>query len=400
MQRSGKEFAAAKIDHIAATHDLQKYALAQNPAQIERISVIGLRVGVMPYTDSLSPPISTFRVPAMGKFKQFLIGALTGAGVVFVALQYHVVQTHQGFRVVPRTPQHSIGLAYADIRNWDAAKWADFPELARALVANGSTDLVAESVTEGLMESVSSNSPMDQLRGFLNGPSPSSEQSDPLMNAPGFLPIRKDTEDTPSSTFDDLFSTPFPLNPGQKPPGDSALNREPLRQTTVAKATNLDVDDVFRSGVSGIEATQKPVTNSISPAPAATSGRTAQQEADLIENMLFGDDDTNLPASEPGTNEGVGMFEDVTNALEARASDAMRKAAASVRNDTSQALQDSGASLDRYVRDQVKSVVPGRVSSMFSEDIVASPGPAINAQKPVVPEAIKALQNGFDPFLD
>ena len=127
MQRSGKEFAAAKIDHIAATHDLQKYALAQNPAQIERISVIGLRVGVMPYTDSLSPPISTFRVPAMCKFKQFLIGALTGAGVVFVALQYHVVQTHQGFRVVPRTPQHSIGLAYADIRNWDAAKWADFP---------------------------------------------------------------------------------------------------------------------------------------------------------------------------------------------------------------------------------------------------------------------------------
>ena len=400
MQRSAKEFVAAKIDHVAPTHDLQKYAAAQNPAQIERISVIGLRVGLLPYTDSLSPPISTFRVPAMGKFKQFLIGALTGAGVVFVALQYHVVQTHQGFRVVPRTPQHSIGLAYADIRNWDAAKWADFPELARALVANGSTDLVAESVTEGLMESVSSNSPMDQLRGFLNGPSPSAEHSDPLINAPGFLPIRKDTDDTPSSTFDDLFSTPFPLDPGKKQPGDSALNSQPLQRTTVAQAPNLDVDDVFRSGVSGIEATQKPVITSNSPSPAAPSGRTAQQEADLIENMLFGDDDSNSPASEPGTNDGGGMFEDVTNTLETRASDAMRKAAASVRNDTSQALQDSGASLDRYVRDQVKSIVPERVSSMFNEDIAASPGPSINTQKPVIPEAIKALQNGFDPFID
>lgn len=116
--------------------------------------------------------------------------------------------------------------------------------------------------------------------------------------------------------------------------------------------------------------------------------------------MLFGDDDSNSPASEPGTNDGGGMFEDVTNTLETRASDAMRKAAASVRNDTSQALQDSGASLDRYVRDQVKSIVPERVSSMFNEDSVASPSPSINTQKPVIPEAIKALQNGFDPFID
>ncbi len=84
-------------------------------------------------------------------------------------LQFHVVRSHDGFQFVPRTPQHSLGLAYADIRNWNASQWTDRPELARALMAHGSSGLIAESVADSLADSVSSESAtMDQLRSFLN----------------------------------------------------------------------------------------------------------------------------------------------------------------------------------------------------------------------------------------
>jgi hypothetical protein len=54
----------------------------------------------------------------MGKAKPFLFGGLLGTSFMFVAMQYHVIRSHDGFQLVPRTPQHSVGLAYADILSW------------------------------------------------------------------------------------------------------------------------------------------------------------------------------------------------------------------------------------------------------------------------------------------
>jgi|AntAceMinimDraft_11_1070367.scaffolds.fasta_scaffold03203_8 hypothetical protein len=333
----------------------------------------------------------------MGKFKQFLFGVLAGAGAAFVALQYHVVQTHQGFRVVPRTPQHSIGLAFADIRNWDAAKWADRPELARALVANGSTDLVAGSVAEGLMESVSSGSQIDQLRGFLNQPSSDTQQGDPLFSTPGFLPIRKDSGEAPASDLDDLFSTPFPLDARKQSPVEAASRDNPPQRTTLAQRPNLDVEEIFSSGVSGLDVTQKPAAAGPSSISSPADSRSAAQEADLIEHMLFGEEKVGSPSSETGSPTDFGMFEDITSTLEGRAAEAMQRATAGVRNEAGQAIQDSGTSLDRFVRDQVKSSLPESVSRMFDEDPIPVPD---QVRKVTVPDAIKALQNGFDPFLE
>ena len=348
----------------------------------------------------------------MGKFRQFLFGTLTGACLVFVALQYHVVQTHQGFRVVPRTPQHSIGLAFIDIRGWDAADWADRPEVARAFVANGSADLVAGSVTEGLMESVSSGSPIDQLRGKLNLPPSSAGGSDSMFDAPGFLPIGKESSGIPQSDFDDLLSTPFPLDPKLKDPLDAAFKNNPLpstprASTTVSKRPDLDVNDVFTSGVAGLTDAFQPAASTpqvaVETAKSATSagtGMSAQQEAELLERMLFGDSTpatTSSTSSSPSS--GAGMFEDVTNTLESRAAEAMQRVTSGIRDEANQAVKQSSTSLDRYVRDQVKSSLPESVSGMFNEDLV--PVPTANSSgTSVIPEALKALQNGFDPFLE
>lgn len=337
----------------------------------------------------------------MGKLKQFLLGALTGAGAVFLALQYHFVQTHQGFRMVPRTPQHSIGLAFADIRNWDAAKWTDRPELARALVANGSTDLVAGSVADGLMDSVSSGSPIDQLRGFLNQPSAAAGQGDPLFNVPGFLPIKKDSGETPDSDFEDLFSTPFPLD-ARKSTSVDAVEQNHMTtppRTTVAQRPNLDLDDVFTSGRSSLEATEKPVPASMRPSIPASAAGSSQQEIDEIEKMLFGDTTVGPTASGSvaDSTEDFGMFEDITSTLENRASEAMRRAAAGVRSEADQVVRDSGMSIDRYVRGQEKAALPESVARMFREDDIPLPD---QVSEPAVPNAIQALQNGFDPFLE
>ena len=105
----------------------------------------------------------------MSKTKPYLFGTVLGASAMYVALQYHVVHSHDGFQMVPRTPQHSVGLAYADVRNWSPSQWTDRPELARALMAHGSSDLISESVANSLADIVTEeNSTLDQLRSFLD----------------------------------------------------------------------------------------------------------------------------------------------------------------------------------------------------------------------------------------
>jgi len=88
---------------------------------------------------------------------------------MFFSLQYHVVRSESGIRVLPRTPQHSLALAWADVRTWTPSQWTDRLELARAAMAAGATDLIADSVRIPLQEEVSeSAATLDELRGFLN----------------------------------------------------------------------------------------------------------------------------------------------------------------------------------------------------------------------------------------
>ena len=81
----------------------------------------------------------------MSAFKPFIAGALAGAAMLYGSLQYHVVRSQDGFYIVPRAPQASLGLAYADLRGLSADELARRPELARAMAANSARQLLADT---------------------------------------------------------------------------------------------------------------------------------------------------------------------------------------------------------------------------------------------------------------
>lgn len=356
-----------------------------------------VRLHAVKAAPSLVPSPNHLEVPSMGKFKPFLFGVIAGAGVIFVALQYHVVQTHEGVRVVPRTPQHSLGLAYADIRNWDAAKWSDRPELARALVANGSTDLVAGSVASDLATKLTSDSPMDQLRGALNRFSESGQDDpDPLFDS--FPGIQKGDDSFSLPGLDDSFA-PFPEARGNNQDSSFADVLEP-RATVASKAT--DPLEVFKPSIRPSDDFRRPHSDSIATDPSPVNDDLSpRRETELLEDLLFGDE----PSPETGSNtrptqqpsSGFGMFEDVTGVLESRANEALSRARQGFKKEVARSIEDSQNSIGRYARGQVRDSLPESVSSMFPGDAPA--GSTRPSSKPKLPDAIEALKNGFDPFI-
>ncbi len=338
----------------------------------------------------------------MGKFKPFLFGAILGAGVAVCALQFHVVQSHEGFRVIPRTPQPSLGLAYADVRNWDAETWADRPELVRALVAHGSTDLVASSVAEAVVDSVASeNSTLDQLRGFLNENTGGADAGDSLLESSGFMTIPDRVK--PSENLDDMFRLEFPDDAKRPSPTNSVSNSPVTSDTTVARRDLPPLTDVFGIDDSGFNPIQKPSLSSdpVVPQPKSetTDSVNSAEEVDLLEGMLFGDDEAD------GTNNtdddaGFGVFEEITSSLEARAEETLKRATAGLQGEADRALADSADSMNRFVRDRVEQSIPESVSSMFKEDGALKPFTDRAAENTTLPSAIQAIRSGFDPFIE
>lgn len=84
----------------------------------------------------------------MSKTKPFVLGSLAGAALVYASLQYHLVRSDDGFYLVERTPQASLGLAYADVRGMSDEDVAKLPELARAINAHSLKELVADDGPE------------------------------------------------------------------------------------------------------------------------------------------------------------------------------------------------------------------------------------------------------------
>ncbi|MCH2212755.1 MAG: hypothetical protein MK110_15735 [Fuerstiella sp.] len=138
----------------------------------------------------------------MKNLKPFILGSIAGCGMMFVALQYHLVRSQEGFQLIPRAPQAALGLAWADVREWDIQKWSDRPELARAAVSHGSSGLISESVAGEIKNSLETDSgTVGHLRSLLNG----SLSVD--FDAPVFGP-----EDPPEfgNIQEDRLAIPFP----------------------------------------------------------------------------------------------------------------------------------------------------------------------------------------------
>lgn len=323
----------------------------------------------------------------MKNLKPFLLGSLAGCGAMFLALQYHVVQSHDGLQLVPRAPQVSLGLAWADIRHWDAETWAERPEVARALVAHGSSDLISESVARAIADSSAPDAgTIDQLRSLLNG-SMSSEFDAPLFE--------EDRGRDSGQTDDDLmipfmqgtrgseWGDPFTMNGSRSRTGshtdtgfsdlDDVISEETERRTQdrYARQTDHTPFDPFSQVDSAWQSRRSP----------ETSAESRRRDTTILEDLLFSDDDdTNAPAASMDSAMRQSRFDSLTRALDSRASQALDLAGSDLRDNSS----PSPGGTNRYARE-----IEGPAGWTMGNDRESS-----------VPHAVRALRDGFDPFND
>lgn len=249
----------------------------------------------------------------MGRIRSFLTGTSMGSAVMFFALQYHVVKSDSGVRVIPRTPQRSLGMAWNDIRGWDAAHWSDRLELAQSLMANGDTDLIAESVASSLGDAAAANSStLDELRAFLK---------DSRLNSG----MEAGQKTLVALTVDAGWNTPQPLTDEVPQP---TLERDPFR--TVGSSTS-------RFSTAQIMEVQRPnldaaATETVEDAAARIRLQAEQAERRLFGNVLPQTGSTETPAqpatqapaaAQPKPADEKPVFQEITSELERRASNLM-----------------------------------------------------------------------------
>lgn len=340
----------------------------------------------------------------MSNAKPYLFGAVLGASAMYVALQYHVVHSHDGFQMVPRTPQHAVGLTYADVRNWSPSQWTDRPELARALMAHGASDLISESVANSLADSVTEeNSTLDQLRSFLD-----KSAQDGVKGDNGLLEIPASTrkpENTDSNPDDVLTRIPFPQDASntvaadpfrvaQSPESPAAPVQNPSHPAAASRFSAADVIDGLRNDV------DHPVNSFIGPAPEATASaaasgkaaaaRTPAQQAQAAEDRIFGRSGSASQTSNTATTADTdSMFEEVSTQLENRAQAALNRVKEAASDKGGSTVSGSTKASESYVRKNVDDAAPDAVKSVIKNSTTETP------TKPA-----ETLLDQFDPFLE
>ncbi len=380
----------------------------------------------------------------MARAKPFLFGSLLGAITMFVALQYHIVRSHDGFQFVPRTPQHSLGLAYADIRQWSATQWTDRTELARALMAHGSGDLIAQSVAENLVDSVSSErATLDQLKTFMNKPVTDGEaDGDGLFRLPDLQPLKSSGGEAGS----DVFAIPFPPEASKKPdtadpfrlaqtPAAAPATADNSAASSSAPRSRFSASDFLNSTENpsiGGEFREVPVpaVGTKAPAGSASAGSTpspksdTRKYADSVENAIFGPSasatatgGTNAastpsapakvaavgtPAATSAPASGAAPFGDISADLESRARSALSRAQASLSSQASQTLNQGTTAAGEYVRDRVSESASAGLSAVLPSSVApAGSAPATSTQgTDLSRQTLESLRDKFDPFLE
>jgi len=334
----------------------------------------------------------------MSKAKPYFIGAALGASTMFFALQYHVVHSQSGFRIVPRTPQQSMGLAYADVRYWTPSQWTDRPELARALMAHGASDLIAESVAASLTETVSEDgTTLDELRSFLNqvretsaeSPGSVSNDADGTSGLEGAAEVAKDSGK-------DLFRIPFPQDLRKVAPADPFRSEQPNSTDSSGRTGDSGVNRI--AGINEAPVGRSTTSLNSPTLPQVKTETPSKSVADQVrdfEDRIFGDaaptdskknataESSNDPLV-PANNNGA-MFEDITSRLENRAQEALDRAQQSVRQKTSASIDAAAKDTAGFLRSRITDSLPNPSKNS------AAAGPSVSSGS-------RAVE--FDPFLE
>jgi len=337
----------------------------------------------------------------MNNLKPTILGSIAGAGIMFVALQYHVVQSHDGLQMVPRAPRAALGLAYADIREWKTEQYTDCPELARALVAHGASDLIANSVKREIADDLNGGGgTIGQLRSLLDD-SLSSDIDAPLF---GTDDGSGKTGDSPAIPFEWDAQRPdhsSPLADGSRDRGSRThladrtdrrrLNRDPFDEPfdgfdelEFDSNDNFDTDDTFAGNgrdslgdpFADAEFFQEQEPRQSSPETAAEKRR---RESARLEQLLFSDEEDAADSVrfETTSNFDAPAFDSITRELDSRAAQALDRAQQGFRSSIDTARRDTSSPGTETFRRQPRTTERG-----------------------TVPRAIQALRDGADPFLD
>ena len=347
----------------------------------------------------------------MSKAKPLIFGAVLGASAMFFAQQYHVVQSHDGFQVIPRTPQQSLGLAYADIRTWTPSQWLAFPELGRAMMAHGSTDLISESVSSTLADRVTEDgATLEEMQGLLDGSIDGGKKQtdEDFLNFPALEEsgASSDTSGRKKDRSESDVLIPLPKDAKAKilanPFGRSALSEEktkPLKSDSGSRFAAEELTDDFQ------EAEFEEVTSSATAPSRAVKKSAAEQANERAERnaraeRLFKDaaDPSSMsrstipsksaPGSIPKPADTDSMFEEVTTPLENRVQEAFNRAAESVKGKAASAADESAKGSANYVREKAAELVPEAAKSLLNG----------KGNSSVAPAAAPLLD--FDPFLE
>ena len=86
----------------------------------------------------------------MQKLQGFVIGLLVGAGVMFVALKYHIVRSDQGFHMIPKVSA-ALSAPYTDIREFSVEDWRSHQDLVLSIAKSKNTAL-QEAAAKGTVD--------------------------------------------------------------------------------------------------------------------------------------------------------------------------------------------------------------------------------------------------------
>ncbi len=84
---------------------------------------------------------------------RFFAGMVCGAGILFVAMHYHVVRGNNGIVLVPKV-QNGLSDIYTDIREYELQDWRSHKSLAAAIMQSNHSGLVQDSAQNSFGGSV------------------------------------------------------------------------------------------------------------------------------------------------------------------------------------------------------------------------------------------------------
>jgi hypothetical protein len=85
----------------------------------------------------------------MRRLSTFIFGMVVGGLLIYVALNYHVIQAKDGMHLVPKVDAQLAG-TYVDIRGFAPVDWAQHPEVAMALFRADRNDLMESTAADSL----------------------------------------------------------------------------------------------------------------------------------------------------------------------------------------------------------------------------------------------------------